>query len=311
MKKLLLGILTALFLLNPAVADNSTSNLSKETQNNSKQELKTILKEANSYVVNNHEKSIELYKQALKIDPASDEAYYNIGSMYLWDGKPEESLDYFINTIKYNPKHVLAYSAIAANCDALGYYDLTSEYVAKYRKEFPNDKINNDLADKFAQTSKAKQEFSQRMVSFIKPPVTIDLYAPKWVPSYKSDTAQMQFFQLIHKGTQIDTSPEALTFTELKGIGSRFITSNDFANQYSASLKNRKGYDFKYKIVESNGKYTIFETSFPGQYDIFKCVLGKSSVYMLNYTLKPDNISEAKKKYWLDIIKKANFTEIN
>ena len=64
-------------------------------------------------------------------------------------------------------------------------------------------------------------------------------------------------------------------------------------------------------IIDSNNQYILFETFFPGQYDIYKCNLGDKSVYMMMYTLKAQNFSDTKKQYWIDVLKKSKFINVN
>lgn len=273
-------------------------------------ELSSLLKEANSYIIKDHTKTIELYEKALKIDPKCAEAYYYIGSMYLWEDKPEKSLPYFQNTLKYDPKYILAYGAIAVNCDILAEYDLTLKYIEQYRKEFPNDKLNNELADKQLKTTEAKRKYSEELVKGIIPKVKMDITAPKWIPGYRTDNAKMGFSQLIVRNKNINTTPEALSFYEFKGIANRFISAKFFALSYVNSLKKRKP-TITYNIIKLDSNRAIFETSDNEQYDLFKCVLGKNSVYMINYTLKPNEIYPERKQYWIDTFKKVQFTDLN
>lgn len=316
MKKLFLTISLVLIVglnCSPCFAEKATLeennylNNAQSHQKKYKPEIENLIKEANSYIVKDHKKTIELYENVLKIDPTCDEAYYNIGSMYLWEKEPEKSLEYFKKALKYNPKNVLAYSAIAVNCDVLANYELTAKYIAEYRKAFPNDKLNNDVADKLEKTSKSKKEYSDKLTGGIIPRVSIDVTAPLWIPGSRIDLPQMQASQLIHRGSTVNTTPEALTFMKLKGIAPRAGSLTDFAQSYSNNIRKQHSYNFKSKIVEEKSDYIIFETSFSGQYDIYKASMDAKSVYLMEYTLKAQDFPNLKRQYWINVLKKSNF----
>jgi len=309
MKKFIIGFIVALALFNPVFAENPSQNLSATTKNNIS-DVEKIMKEANSYLVNDKTKSMELYKKALTIDPNNSEANYYVGVLYLMDNEPEESLSYLINSIKYDPKNALAYSAIAVNCDMLGYYDLTTKYIEQYKKEFPPTEITNDLAKKFEETSKAKKEYAQKVISTMNPLVEISLPAPKWQRGYKIEKPHLIQSQLIVNGHKVNDTPEALTFTKFSGINNYIFSSTDFAHKYYESIKTQNP-DFTLNIIKNSQKnYSIFEIEGNNKYELFKCVLGKNSAYLMQYTLKPNKISKIKKQYWIDMFEKANFVNI-
>jgi len=309
MKKIISSLLLTLVLLTPALAENLDKNLSKDPPKNISN-IESVMKEANSFLVNDKAKSMELYKKALTIDPKNSEANYYVASLYLMDNEPEESLSYFINSIKYNPKNALAYSAIAVNCDMLGYYDLTAKYTEQYKKEFPATEITNYLAKKFEETSKSKKEYAEKVISTMEPSVQISLPAPKWQRGYKIKQPPLSQSQLIVNGYNIDNTPEALTFSEFSGMSNYFFSSNDFARKYYENLKI-KNPELTLNIIESQDNYSIFEIEYYNKYELFKCVLGKNSAYLMQYTLKKSNkISEVKKQYWIDLFKKSNFTNV-
>lgn len=282
--------------------------LENAKQNISDTELSSLLKEANSCLLtNDHAKCIELYENVLKLDPKSAEAYYNIGGMYLLENEPQKSLPYFQNALKYNPKSPLTYSAITVNCDVLADYDLTTKYIKDYRKAYPNDKLNNELADKLEQTSNSKKEYSDKLISGVIPKVKMNVTAPKWVPGGRINNGNIVFSQIILRGKTIENTPEAISFSELTKLGKRFISSNQFANSYISSLSKKDPITFTSNIIETNGEQTIFETQNSKQYDIFKCVLNKDDIYIVNYTLKPASINKEKRQYWIDTLRKVEF----
>lgn len=305
---LIIGFNSSLcFAEKASVEENNYLNNAQSHQKKYSPEVEKLLKEANSYIVKDHKKTIELYENVLKIEPTCDEAYYNIGSMYLMESEPEKSLGYFKNAIKYNPKNVLAYSAIAVNCDVLADYDLTAKYIAAYRKAFPNDKLNNGVADTLTKTSNSKKEYSNKLTAGIIPHVSIDVTAPLWIPGSRMDLPQMQISQLIHRNTTTATSPEALTFIKLKGIAPRVGSLANFAQSYSDNIKKQHSSNFKSKVIEEKSDYVIFETSFDGQYDIYKASMDEKSIYLMEYTLKAQNFPSLKRQYWIDVFKKSNF----
>lgn len=300
-------ICITLFLI-IALGVNNCQAIDNSKQNTSDTELNALLKEANSCLLTkDHAKCIELYEKVLKLDPKSAEAYYNIGGMYLWDDEPQKSLPYFQNALKYNPKNPLAYSAIAVNCDILADYDLTLKYINDYRKAYPHDKLNNELADKFEKTSNSKKEYSDKLISGVIPKVKMDVTAPKWVPGGRINNGDIIFSQIILRGKTIENTPEAISFSELTKLGKRFISSNQFANSYISSLSKKDPITFTSNIIETNGNQTIFETQNSKQYDIFKCVLDKDDIYIVNYTLKPASITKEKRQYWIDTLRKVEF----
>lgn len=277
-------------------------------QNTSDTELSSLLKEANSCLLtNDHAKCIELYENVLKLDPKSAEAYYNIGGMYLLENEPQKSLPYFQNALKYNPKSPLAYSAITVNCDVLADYDLTTKYIKDYRKAYPNDKLNNELADKLEQTSNSKKEYSDKLISGVIPKVKMDIAAPKWIPGAKIIKGGLTFSQIILRGKTIENTPEAISFYKFAAPNNRFISPNQFAHSYIAHLNKQDLVTFTNNIIETEGNQTIFETQNSKQYDIFKCVLEKDAIYMVNYTLKPASINKEKRQYWIDTLRKVEF----
>lgn len=267
-----------------------------------------MLKEANSYIVKDHAKAIELYKKVLEINPKSDEANYNIGALYLFDNQPEKSLPYFQTTLNYNPKYVLAYSAIAVNCDVLADYQLTNTYIKLMKSEFKDDKTCLGLADKFKKTSDSKHEYSDRLISKVIPSVKMDVTAPKWVLAYRLNNPKMAFSQLIVRDKKINTTPEALSFYELKGIANHFISPQAFAISYVQSLRKKHSGSI-YNYIESSKGYVIFEIANSDGYELYKCLLGKNSVYMVSYNSKNADIYPEKRQYWINQFKKIQFIE--
>lgn len=270
----------------------------------------SMLKEANSYIVKDHAKAIELYKKVLEINPKSAEANYNIGALYLWDNKPEISLSYLQNTLQYNPKYPLAYSAIAVNCDLLAEYDMTLKYIEKYRNEYPNDKLNNELADKFLLTSKSKQKYSEKLVKRLIPKVKMEIAAPKWVLAYKEDAEKHKLSVLTIKNAKIDSSPESLVFFEIKNCNinplgkektiSALMLMSNVANTLPRS---------RYSVIESKDDYIISETQNYKEYHLSMYKAGKNSVYLVKYVLMPNDIYPERKQYWINQFKKIQFIE--
>lgn len=282
-------------------------NAVESTKPTKNTELSSLLKEANSYIIKDHAKSIETYKKALEIDPKSAEANYNIGALYLFDDEPEKSLPYFQTTLKYNPKYVLAYSAITVNCDVLAEYDLTLKYIKKYKSEFPKDKLNNELADKQLQTTISKKKYSDELINKVIPRVEMDITAPKWVPGNRLSNKDIDLSQLIVRGTNVDTTPETLIFYEFKNLGSKFNSAYAFVTASIYGLKKMSPNNLDYNIIESNDKYTIYEVYQDKKYFLYKCELVNNSIYCIHYGRFKSSISDEKRQYWINALKKAKF----
>ena len=78
--------------------------------------------------------ALKLFKEALNLDPYSPDIYFNIGLCYQKLGKSQEAINYYLKSLKYNPRHRKALLALIYKYFDLGDYKRTVKYFKKLTK---------------------------------------------------------------------------------------------------------------------------------------------------------------------------------
>lgn len=275
---------------------------------NCKADESSLLNEANNYVVKNHSKAIELYEEVLKTNPKNAEAYYNIGRLYLWDDQPEKSLEYMQKALKYNPKYVLAYNAIATNCDTLAEYDLTQKYIKQFREEFPNNTVCNSLADELEKKSSSNRETSKKIIAKVAPNFNMNINPQIWDEGLKIECDGLTISALKRKGATIISSTEGILFFQTDKVQKNDLTPEKFAEKFINKEKEKCSGDFKSKILEKTKDYIIFEIITNKGSKLLKCSINNNIAYIVSYVTNNKMMPDEKKSYWISTLKKTELT---
>jgi tetratricopeptide (TPR) repeat protein len=79
---------------------------------------------------------MDIYQQAIKLNPNYSEAHYNLGSLYRMKGKPEEAITCFKKAIQINPDYAEAYAGLGVAEYALRDYQRAKSNLQKAKELF-------------------------------------------------------------------------------------------------------------------------------------------------------------------------------
>lgn len=78
-----------------------------------------------------YDEAITSYKQAVNIDPFRPDAYYEIGQLLQFTGRPDDALEYYMKTLELNPGSAQAYANIGLIIRGKGDIHKAIEYYKK------------------------------------------------------------------------------------------------------------------------------------------------------------------------------------
>ena len=113
-------------------------NVYEKDWNNNTEEYRHIRRGDEYYSQGNFDKAVEIYMEALKINPCNDELYLRFGDIYLRKNLKDEAAVEFKKAIEINNNNKYAYFGMADISIERGHYQKAEKYLKKSLEIDPN-----------------------------------------------------------------------------------------------------------------------------------------------------------------------------